>query len=280
MCIDKIKIRKEEIDELLEKIWQKYGYDFRNYARASLERRISYRLSTSGLKSISEMTFKIINDMDFFENFLNDMSITVTEMFRNPFVFKKIVNEVFPHLKTYHRINIWHAGCATGEEVYSLAILLEENQLLEKCQIYATDYNNKSLYICNEGIYPLEKMKEYSENYILSGGKKSFSDYYHANYESAIFKNSLKDNICFAHHNLMRDVSFAEMNIVICRNVMIYFDRKLQNQVLNLFNDSLINRGFLILGDKETLSFTEVESKYEEFAKKEKIYRKKLEAML
>ncbi len=264
-----------EIGQLLDAILFRYGYDFRNYAQASLKRKILGRVNLSGLGSVSEMIPKIMHDPDFFERFLKDISVTVTEMFRDPYVFKKIRENVCIHLKTYSRINVWHAGCATGEEVYSMAILLKEEGLLEKTRIYATDFNNHSLQVAKKGIYPAKQIKLFTKNYLAGGGGASFADYYKARYDSAKIDESLKKNITFANHNLMKDQVFAEMHLVLCRNVMIYFDRKLQNRVLNIFKDSLIHRCFLILGDKETLDFTEVKDAFEEYSKKERIYRKK-----
>jgi len=268
------KLENFEIDIFLEAIFQRYGYDFRDYARASLKRRIENRLTLSGLKHVSEMIPKILYEKRFFEEFLNDMSITVTGMFRNPAVFKAIREQVIPKLSTYSRINIWHVGCATGEEVYSMAILLEEEGLLDKTRIYATDYNNRSLEQAKKGIYPADMMKQYTENYLQSGGRNSFSDYYWANYDSVKIKESFKDKITFAHHNLMQDRAFAEMHLIMCRNVLIYFDKPLQNKVLKLLRDSLIHRGFLVLGDKESISFTDVCDDFTESDGRLRIYRK------
>ncbi|PCJ47782.1 MAG: chemotaxis protein CheR [Moraxellaceae bacterium] len=266
---------KFEIEQLLEAIDFRYGYDFRHYARASLERRIKHRVGLSGLKHVTEMIPKILHDPNYFDLFLKDMSITVTEMFRDPYVFKKIRGDVCTHLSTYPRINIWHAGCATGEEVYSMAILLKEEGLLEKTRIYATDYNDYSLAIAKKGIYGAEHMKLFTKNYIASGGKTSFSDYYVSKYNSAKIDESLKQHITFANHNLMKDQVFAEMHLIVCRNVLIYFDKELQNRVLDLFKQSLIHRCYLILGDKETLDFSCVNDEFELSSKKERIYRKK-----
>ncbi len=264
-----------EINQLLDAIYFRYGYDFRRYARASLERRILGRIKLSGLGSVSEMIPKIMHDADFFDLFLKDMSVTVTEMFRDPYVFKKIRQTVCTQLKTYSRVNIWHAGCATGEEVYSMAILLKEEDLLKKTRIYATDFNNYSLEIARKGIYPAERIKLFTKNYQDAGGKASFADYYQARFDSAKMKEFLKENITFANHNLMKDQVFAKMHLILCRNVLIYFDNVLQDKVLNLFNDSLIYRGYLIIGDKETLDFTAVKDFFEVHGKKERIYRKK-----
>jgi len=263
-----------EIKQLLEAIFFRYGYDFRNYALASLQRRILNRVALSGLSCVAELTAKILHDSHMFDLFLKDMSITVTEMFRDPHVFKKIREEVCLHLKTYPRINIWHAGCATGEEAYSMAILLKEEGLLDRTQIYATDYNNHSLAIAEKGIYPAAQIKQYTQNYLASGAKASFADYYTAKYDLAKMDDSLKDNITFANHNLMKDQAFAQMHLILCRNVLIYFDPELKNQVLDVFNQSLIHRCFLVLGDKETLDFSQLQDSFDLTSRKEKIYRK------
>jgi len=264
-----------EIDCLLEAILLRYGYDFRNYAKASLKRRIHNRLMLSNLDHVSEMIPKILYEEGYFSDFLGDMSITVTEMFRNPAVFKCIRQQVVAKLRTYSRINIWNVGCATGEEAYSIAIILEEEGLLDKAHIYATDYDNEALSVAKKGIYPVSVMQKYTDNYLKAGGLGSFSDYYQARYEVAKMKSNLGDKITFAHHNLMRDGSFAEMHLILCRNVLIYFNQTLQNSVLSLLRDSLVHRGFLVLGDKETLSFSSVEDEFEAFDMEKRVYRKK-----
>jgi len=263
-----------EVDCLLAAITERYGYDFRNYARASLKRRIQNFLVVSGCKYVSELIPKVLHDKAYFSEFLSNMSVTVTEMFRDPFIFKSIREDILPKLKTYSRINIWHAGCATGEEVYSMAILLEEEGLLDRARIYATDFNAKSLATAKEGIYPAENIQLYTKNYLKAGGKSSFSDYYQANYESAKMKDFLRNKITFASHNLISDQVFAEMNLILCRNVLIYFDKVLQNRVLELFSDSLVPRGFLVLGDKEAIKFSVVKDCFEAVNERQKIYRK------
>jgi chemotaxis protein methyltransferase CheR len=272
--MEKAKINELEVDLFLDAIFRRWGYDFRNYARASLNRHVAHRLSITGLKRISEMIPLVVHDQDFFEGFLIDMSVTVTEMFRDPWVFKKIRETVIPKLRTYSRINIWHAGCANGAEVYSMAILLQEEGLLDRCQIYATDYNNNSLLSAKKGISPIKLMKSYTNNYIEAGGKSSFSDYYRTGYDSACIVKALRDRITFANHNLMNDGVFAEMNLVMCRNVIIYFNRNLQNRSLNLFSDSLVPRGFLVLGTQESLSYSDCNHEYESFELTERIYRR------
>lgn len=263
-----------EISLLLEAILFRYDYDFSHYSRASLTRRIYNCLEKADLPSIADMISKIIYDSDFFELFLKEMSVTVTEMFRDPLVFKTLRNQVVEQLKTYSRINIWHAGCATGEEVYSLAIMLKEENLLSRCQIYATDFNNQSLAIAEQGIYKADKISGYTRNYILAGGTASFSDYYQANHGHVKMHTDLKQHITFAHHNLIKDQCFAQMHLIICRNVLIYFDKKLQNQVLGLFKNSLFHRGYLVLGDKESLEFSDQLGNFTIVAKNQRIYQK------
>ncbi len=277
--MNKQEIQDFSIDQLLEAISFRYGYDFRNYSRASLERRILNRIAVSELGSVSDMIPKIMHDPLFFELFLKDLSITVTEMFRDPYVFKKLREQVCGHLKTYPRINIWHAGCSTGEEVYSTAIIMEEEGLLQRVQIYATDFNNHSLAIASDGIYPADKVPQFTKNYQASGGTASFADYYQAKYGSAKMKESLKEKITFANHNLVSDECFAEMHLIVCRNVLIYFNNQLQDRVLNLFVNSLVPRGFILLGNKETVDFTSVTSALDVFSGKERIYRKRLSSV-
>ena len=264
-----------EISLLLEAIFNKYGYDFRNYSKAHIKRRILHRLSISGLDNISAMTHKAIYDKNFASQILLDFSINVTEMFRDPDFYTFIRKEVIPILKTYPFTKIWHAGCATGEEVYSMAILLKEENLYDRTQIYATDFNAKVIKSAKEGIYSIKNIKDFTRNYQKAGGKESFSDYYTANYDSVIIDNSLKKNIVFSEHNLVTDSVFAEVNMIICRNVLIYFNRDLQNKVLNLFNDSLVPGGILGLGTKESLQFLGNGNNYNCIDLKNKIYRKK-----
>jgi chemotaxis protein methyltransferase CheR len=196
-------------------------------------------------------------------------------MFRDPEVYQAIRKDVVTLLRTYPFLKIWHAGCASGEEVYSLAILLKEEGLYDRCQIYATDFNNIALKKAKDGIYPLDRVKKFTSNYIKSGGKQAFSDYYITSEDKCIIDRKLKKNLTFANHNLATDTAFGEMNLILCRNVMIYFDQKLQSKVLELFYDSLIINGILCIGTKESLNFSQVETNFSEFNKKEKIYQKK-----
>ncbi|MGB5157233.1 MAG: protein-glutamate O-methyltransferase CheR [Desulfobacterales bacterium] len=264
-----------EVKLLLEAIYLKYGYDFRNYSMASIKRRLFHRLLASELKSLSEMQYKLLYDTAFFETILLDLSINVTEMFREPSLYLALRTKVVPVLETYPFIKIWNAGCSSGEEVYSMAILLKEEGLYQRAQIYATDFNEVILNKAKEGIFSIDCMKKYTFNYIKAGGKYSFSDYYTAKYDSAIIERDLKTNVVFADHNLVTDGVFGEMNLIMCRNVLIYFDRKLQNRVLNLFCESLCHGGFLCLGSKESLRFSECADDFENVVKGEVIYRKK-----
>ncbi|MBU0480009.1 MAG: protein-glutamate O-methyltransferase CheR [Proteobacteria bacterium] len=266
---------KIEIDLLLEAIFRKHGYDFRNYSKAHVRRRIVHFFASSGLDNLSAMQHKVLTDPTFFGELLNTLSINVTEMFRDPSFFKAVRSEVAPLLLTYPFIRVWHAGCATGEEVYSMAILLAEENLLDRAQIYATDLSLKALEKAREGIIPVNEIKEYTGNYQKAGGKHSFADYYSAKYGLTKLNNSLKDKIVFADHNLVTDSAFGEMHLIVCRNVLIYFNRDLQNKIFKLMLDSLCPGGFLCLGSKETLQFSEYADAFETVSGKEKIYRKK-----
>ena len=266
-----------ELELLLQAIFLQYGYDFRDYSRAHVKRRVKHRLMQEGLKSISELQNKILHNKESFEKIVRDLSINVTEMFRNPDFYKSIREKVIPMLKTYPFLKIWHAGCATGEEVYSFAIMLKEEGLLERTQIYATDFNSHVIHKAQKGIFSIRNIKEYTANYQKAGGKESFSDYYHANNELVIFDKSLNRNIVFAEHNLVTDGVFAEVNMIVCRNVLIYFNRDLQNNVLKLLHKSLITGGFLALGTKESLMFSDEERKYKVIDAKQKIFKKKYE---
>lgn len=272
----KSEIEQIEIALLLEALFQRSGYDFRSYSQASIERRTRQFLSGSGCATISDMIPKVLRDEKLLSGLVQYFSISVTEMFRDPFVYKAIRCDVVPLLRTYPHIKIWHAGCATGEEVYSLAIMLKEEGLYDRATIYATDFNDSSLEKAKTGIYSIEAIKEATRNYQAAGGRSSFSEYYHSKYEAASMDSSLKRNITFANHNLATDSVFAEMHLVFCRNVLIYFNRDLQNRALGLFKESLVHGGFLCLGTKESLDFSDVSGSFEAVDKKAKIYKKKL----
>lgn len=269
-----------EIRLLLDAIFLKYGYDFRGYSDAHMKRRILRRMGTQGIKSITDMQYRVLYDKEFFDSLLTDFSVNVTEMFRDPHFYKAFRTEVVPILKTYPFIKIWHAGCSTGEEVYSMAILLKEEGLYDRTQIYATDFNEIVLQKAKEGIYSIDAIKEYTYNYQKAGGKASFSDYYRAKYDSVILDHNLKEKIIFAGHNLVTDGVFGEMNVIFCRNVLIYFNRDLQSRVIKLFLDSLVNGCFLCLGSKESVKFTSSALYFETFIEEEKIYRRKFNVIL
>ncbi|WP_028109260.1 CheR family methyltransferase [Ferrimonas futtsuensis] len=264
-----------EIDLLLEAIFRKYGYDFREYAGAHTKRRLDLRRAREGMVSFSEMQHKVIREPEFFNKLLLDLSINVTEMFRDPWFYQKVREVVVPHLQTYPFIKVWHAGCSSGQEVYSMGILLEEEGLKERVQIYATDFNERILDKAQQGIYPMNLVREYTANYQKAGGTGSFCDYYTADYDSAVIKSRLRDKVLFSSHNLVTDSVFGEMNLIFCRNVLIYFNRELQSKVLKLFYDSLCPGGFLCLGSKESIRFSEVADKFEVVSERERIYRKK-----
>jgi len=264
-----------EISLLLEAVYRKYGYDFRQYSKAHIRRRIMHRKTLSGMENISMLQSRVLNDETFAYEFLQDLSITVTEMFRDQHFYKSMREKVIPILKTYPFIKIWHAGCATGEEAYSMAIILKEEGLYERTTIYATDFNQRVLDLAKEGIFSNKMMADYTSNYQLSGGKEAFSNYYTSSYDNVIMKQSLKQNIVWANHNLVTDSVFAEVNLILCRNVLIYFDKDLQNKVQELFYNSLINGGLLCLGSKEGLRFTDYAEKYYELDKKQRIFKKK-----
>jgi chemotaxis protein methyltransferase CheR len=271
------EVEKLEIRLLLEAIFEYYGYDFRDYAAASMRRRISKWINIEQLKSVSGLQERILHDPACFGRLLKDLTINVTDFFRSPDFYRAFRQKVVPLLRTYSFVRIWHAGCASGEEVYSMAILLHEEGLYERCRLYATDIADQVLERADTGIFPLKTMKRFTENHIKAGGKAPFSTYYTANYNNAIFKPFLKQKMLFAQHNLAVDGSFNEFNAVICRNVMIYFNRKLQARVHRLFYQSLCRRGILGLGEKESLIATPHESDYELLDKENKLYRKKAE---
>ncbi|MDQ1770898.1 protein-glutamate O-methyltransferase CheR [Labilibaculum sp. A4] len=265
-----------EIPLFLEAIFQKYGYDFRDYSTAHIKRRLMHRMAIGRFETISQMQDKILRDKSFFISLLEDLSINVTEMFRDPEFYSSFREHVVPNLRTYPFIKIWHAGCATGEEVYSLAILLKEENLLDRCQIYATDFNRRVLDIAKLGIYPTQDLGKFSRNYLEAGGKGKLSDYYTLKYGSLKLDQSLSKKVVFADHNLVTDNVFAEVNLILCRNVLIYFNKDLQNKVIDLFYKSLSSSGFLCLGTKESLRFTQLESNFANIDSSQKIYKKRI----
>jgi len=267
-------LERVEIELLLEGVFRHYGFDFRSYAYASIRRRLWKRVEAERLGSISELQALVLHDGAAMDRLLLDLSISVTAMFRDPDFYQVFRRDVVPLLRTYPFIRIWHAGCSSGEEVYSAAIVLEEEGLLDRARIYATDINDNVLKQAKAGIFPLNRMQEYTENYIRAGGERSFSEYYTAMYDGALFSPSLTRNTVFSQHNLVTDRSFSEFHMVFCRNVLIYFDRALQDRVHSLFYESLVMFGILALGSKESLRFSQYEDCYEMLHVKERIYRK------
>ena len=263
-----------EVDLVLEGIYQHYGYDFRGYARGSIKRRLWRRAAAENVPTISALQERILHNPDVMERLLGDLSVTVTAMFRDPTFYAALRDRVVPLLRTYPFVRIWNAGCSTGEETFSLAILLHEAGLAERARIYATDINDAVLRQARSGEFPLDKMQEYTRNYIAAGGSAAFSDYYTVVGDKAVFRRELVGNVVFAQHNLASDSAFNEFNLVLCRNVMIYFKPELQHRVHDLFYESLVKLGLLALGHKETIRFTRHASSYEELDPVEKIYRK------
>lgn len=268
------ELEKLEIQLLLEGLYAWYGYDYRNYAYHSIKRRIWHRVHAEQLTSITGLLEKVFHDPTCLRKLLADFSINVTEMFRDPSFFLSFRRKVVPILRTYPSIRIWLAGCATGEEVYSMAILLQEEGLYEKTKIYATDINADVLKVAKAGVYSLNQMRKYTGNYFQAGGKEAFSDYYTVSENSVKFNPDLRKNVVFAQHNLVTDQSFNEFHVVLCRNVLIYFNKSLQEKVHQLFYESLGMLGFLGLGDKETIAYTKLADCYETVILPEKLYKK------
>ena len=263
-----------ELKRLMEAIYLKYSYDFRDYSTASQKRRVLYALTQLACPSIPELQSRVVHDPGVFQQVLQYLTIPVSEMFRDPSFFLALRQQVVPHLRTYASIKVWIAGCSTGEEVYSLAILLREEGLLERSLIYATDINPASLDKARQGIFALSSIRGFTANYQQSGGKQAFADYYTAAYAAAIFDKSLAANIVFADHSLATDSVFSETQLVLCRNVLIYFNKKLQDRALGLFHESLSHRGFMGLGSKESIDFSTYAARFEPLDRPERIFRK------
>ena len=271
---EQLDLEEIEVELLLEGIYRLYGFDFRRYAPASLRRRLRRRMDGEKVETISALQNLVLHDAQVMERLLLDLSINVTAMFRDPTFFHSFRTTVVPLLRTYPFTRIWVAGCSTGEEVYSLAIVLAEEGLSERTRIYATDINEAVLEQARLGVFPLDKMQEYTQNYIKAGGTHAFSEYYVARYEGAQFSRGLVENVVWAQHNLASDAAFNEFNVILCRNVMIYFDKPLQEHVHELFHESLTMFGILALGQKETIKFSPREHAYEELDPGERLYRK------
>jgi chemotaxis protein methyltransferase CheR len=271
---EELELERIEIELLLEGIYRRYGFDFRDYAPASLRRRVRRRMDGEQVKTVSALQNLLLHDPAVMERLLLDLSVNVTAMFRDPTFYLRFREKVVPTLRTYPFSRVWVAGCSTGEEVYSLAILLAEEGLADRVRIYATDINQAVLETAKLGVFPLDKMQEYTQNYIRAGGTRSFSEYYVARYDGARFSRSLADGVVFAQHNLVSDAAFNEFNTIVCRNVMIYFAQPLQEHVHRLFYESLATFGVLALGQKETIRFSPHELAFEELDADERLYKK------
>lgn len=280
-CLDNESESEDiEVRLLLEAVFLKYGFDFRGYSRLSVKRQILKIVKDENLENISELQHRLIWSESYFQNILPRFSINVTEHFRDPSFYKYFRDEIAPVLKTYPSLKIWHAGCATGQEVYSMAILLEEENLYDKTQIYATDINTKALDIAKDGVYSDKELELCSKNYSKTGGKRSFSEYISTQGQRFAMDEKLKSNISFFDHNLVTDETFVEAHVILCRNVLIYFDEELIRRVVQLFHNSLQNHGFLCLGSRERIMGHDTEEKFKFFNSDEKVYRKFPSALL
>ena len=264
-----------EIQLLLEALHQRYHYDFRHYARASIKRRLIQAREQLHYSSISAMQDSLLHDPSTLPRLLGYMTVQVSEMFRDPSYFRALRERVLPHLRTYPSLKVWIAGCSNGEELYSLAILFREEGLDQRTLFYATDINPDALHAAEAGVYPLERIRKFTENHQKSGAKSSLSDYYTADYSLSVFDKTLRSRVVFSDHSLVTDAVFAEMHLISCRNVLIYFDRPLQDRVIGLFRDSLARKGFLGLGSKESLRFSEQAGAFSDFVREEKIYQRR-----
>jgi chemotaxis protein methyltransferase CheR len=271
---EKADLEAVETQLLMEGIFRHYGFDFRDYSLPSLKRRVWKRIYEEGLSTISGLQEKVLHDNGCMERLLLDLSINTTAMFRDPSFYLSFRRNVVPLLRTYPFVRIWHAGCSTGEEVYSMAILLQEEGLYDRCRIYATDINESVLQKAKDGIFPIATMQENTANYMSAGGTGTFSEYYTARYDYAIFRPSLRENVVFAQHNLVTDASFNHFNVIFCRNVLIYFNNTLQDRVQKLFVNSMEMFGILGLGKKETIRYTAVADCYDDIDREERLYRR------
>jgi chemotaxis protein methyltransferase CheR len=267
-------LENAQVDDFFEELLQKYGYDFRDYARASVLRRLSRFMMHTKLPDMDALREAVTGDSQFFEHFLQELTVNVTEMFRDPTFFLALRQKIVPILSTYPYIKIWDAGCSTGEELFSLVIMLKEENLLKRTRIYATDINQKVLQQAKEGIFPISQMVHYTKNYQKAGGKSSLSEYYHAHHGGAIFDNQLLENVIFYPHNLATDESFNEFHLIICRNVLIYFNKQLQERVFGIFLKSLAPLGYMGLGKKESILFATNPQSFDTIDREEKIFRR------
>ena len=264
----------EELKLLLEAIYFRYQHDFRHYAFASLRRRVTLAMERFGCRSVSQLQDRVLHEPEIFAQMLQYLTVQVSEMFRDPRYFQLLRHEVVPVLKTYPSIKLWIAGCSTGEEVWSFAIMLSEEGLLDRVLVYATDINADSLRAAEAGVYPLDRIAQFSANYIAAGGTRSLSDYYHAAYDGVVFDRALRQKVLFADHSLATDTVFSEVHLVSCRNVLIYFDRPLQDRAIGLFREALVRRGFLGLGSRESLRLTSHAAAFTEVSAGARIYQK------
>ncbi|MET0358346.1 MAG: CheR family methyltransferase [Pararhizobium sp.] len=268
------KVEDIEIRLLLEALYARYHYDFRGYAMASVKRRLRQALEQLHISTISGLQERLLHDRDMLPQLLGYLTVQVSEMFRDPDYFRAIREQVIPHLRTYPSLKVWVAGCSHGEELYSLVILFREEGLEDRTLFYATDISQEALQIAEAGVYPLDRMQLFTENHRKSGGKSSLSDYYQAAYGRVSFDRTLRRNVVFSDHSLVTDAVFGEMNLISCRNVLIYFDRSLQDRALGLFKDSLPRKGFLGLGAKESIRFSDHAGAFRDFVREEKIYQR------
>ena len=274
--MDEEKIEDIEIRLLLEALYRRYHYDFRNYAQASVKRRLRQARERLGLATFSAMQDRLLHDPATTAYLLRYLTVQVSDFFRDPTHFRAIREKVIPHLRTYPSLKLWIAGCSTGEELYSYVILFREEGLEDRTLFYATDISQEALESAGRGIYALDRVKAFTNNHRLSGGKSSLSDYYTTGYGGAVFDKSLRDHVVFSDHSLVTDAVFSEMHLISCRNVMIYFDKKLQDRAIGLFRDSLIRNGFLALGSKESLRFSANSELFSEFDRNERIYQRRM----
>jgi len=268
------RIEDIEIRLLLEALYSRYHYDFRKYSLASVKRRLRQAREQLGFNSISALQEAVLHNVEMLPRLLGYLTVQVSEMFRDATYFRAIREKVIPHLSTYPSLKVWVAGCSGGEELYSLVILFREEGLETRTIFYATDINQNALAIAEAGVYDLERVRLFTENHRLSGGKSSLSEYYSAAYGRAVFDKSLRDRVVFSDHSLVTDAVFGEMNLISCRNVMIYFERPLQDRAIGLFKDSLVRKGFLGLGAKESLRFSAHAREFDDFVREEKIYQR------
>jgi chemotaxis protein methyltransferase CheR len=263
-----------EVDEVLHLIKKLYGYDFTEYSRASITRRVARFMEEYNYTSLPSLLTALKEDRKVFVSFLEKITVNVTEMFRDPEFYRAFKEKVIPRLASYPIIKIWHAGCSSGEEIFSMAILLHEAGLLTRTRFYATDINPANLEKAKKGIMPLQVMRDYTTNYIKAGGVNDFASYYTAKYNNAIISKEFRDRITFSEHNLVTDSAFNEFQFICCRNVMIYFSRELQDRVIHLFHESLATLGYLALGIKESLLFSSMRQNFEAVSAKAKIFRR------